>query len=308
MHLGVVFHRLLANGRIQIDLEEGLLDGLKGASIPVTEIDPFGYRTSGRPGYPRTLTAEVERQPVQLVCHIWPPRSTEDEFRLATRNGRERQGFYVYRGDRLLSFGGWLDVTHPGDERILGRVALEYDEIAAHVRMNPEKSSITLDSVLGRAVRAASDEDGDFGTYLVHLEESHKAARRRKRERKPSIAPDKGFPRRLRAAIGEQLEYDESFGPVSIRWRKLPAAAFFDVDLPSRTIWLNNQYRRLLVAEGTGGLNDAPLVKALIYLLTRNVFMGQYLGSKDKDDIALWQAVLGAAIEEERSRWEEADG
>lgn len=307
VHLGVVFHRLLADGRIRIDLEEGLLDGASGAPIPVKPIDPFGYRSSGRPGYPRTLTAKLDSGPVQLICHVWPPRSTEDEFRLGTRNGREMQGFFVYRGDRLLAFGGWLDVTHVGDERSLGRIALEYDEIIDHVRMNPEKSSIKFDSVLGRALRSASDDGGDFSSYLSQLEESYKAARRRNRVRKPAIAPDKGFPRRLRSAIADELEFDQSYGSVSIRWKRLEAGTFLDVDLPNRTVWLNNQYRQVLVPDRAGGLNDAPLIKALVYLLTREVFMGQYLGAKDKDDVALWQAVLGAAVEEESSRWEQND-
>jgi hypothetical protein len=307
MHLGVVFHRLLDDGRIKIELEEGLLDGERGAPIPVRGIDPFGYRSSGHPGYPRKLTAEISGNPVHLICHVWPPRSTDDEFRLGRRSGGEMQGFYVYRGDRLLSFGSWLDVTHAGDEKTFGRVALEYHQIANHVRMNPEKSSITFDARLGRAIRAASDDDGDFGSYLGDLEETYRTARRRSRERKPSVAPDKGFPRRLRNAIANELDYDETFGPVSIRWKKLRSGSFFDVDLPNRTVWLNNQYRKVLVSEGAGGLNDAPVIKALVYLLTRDVFMGQYLGSKDKDNIALWQAVLDAAVEAESSRLESGD-
>lgn len=307
VHLGVVFHRLLDDGRIKIDLEEGWLDAERGAPIPVRGINPFGYRASGRPGYPRTLTTHVSGHPVQVTCHIWPPRSTEEEFRLGHRSGGEMQGFYVYRGDRLLSFGSWLDVTHAADDKGFGRVALEYDQVADHVRMNPEKSSITFDAVLGRALRAASDGEGDLSTFLTDLEDTYKTARRRNRERKPSVAPDKGFPQRLRSAIANELEYDESFAPVSIRWKKLPTGSFFDIDLPNRTVWLNNQYRKVLVSEGAGGLNDAPVIKALVYLLTRDVFMGQYLGSKDKDNIALWQAVLDAAIEAESSRLEPDD-
>lgn len=307
VHLGVVFHRLLTDGRVRIDLEEALLAGDRGAPIPVAPIDPFGYRASGRPGYPRTLTAELGNHPIQVLCHVWPPRSTEDEFRLGTRNGRDMQGFYVYRGDRLLSFGDWHDVTHAADDKTFGRVILEYDQIAENVRMNPEKSSITFDAALGRTLRSAADAEGDFSSFLTDLQESHKAARRRNRERKPTVAPDKGFARRLRSAIGEELEYDQSFAPVSIRWKKLASGTFLDVDLPGRTIWLNNQYRPLLVTQGAGGLNDAPLIKTLVYLLSRDIFMSQYLGSKDKDDIALWQALLGAAVEEEQSRWEESD-
>jgi hypothetical protein len=307
LHLGIVFHRLLADGRIRIDLEEGLLQGAGGAPIPVKPIDPFGYHASGRPGYPRTLSADLDGRSVRLRCHVWPAKSTEDEFRLGSRFGREKQGFYVYRGDRLLSFGSWVDVTHDADDRGFGRVELEYDDIVAHVRMNPEKSSIKFDSLLGRVLRSASDDNGNFSTYLADLADSYKAARRRSRVRKPSIAPDKGFPRKLRSVIGSELEFDESYGSVSIRWKRLEAGMFLHVDLPNRTVWLNSQYRRLLVPDAAGGLNDAPLIKALVYLLTRDVFMGQYLGSKDRDNVALWQAVLGAAVDEEWSRLEKSD-
>jgi hypothetical protein len=34
----------------------------------------------------------------------------------------------------------------------------------------------------------------------------------------------------------------------------------------------------------------------LLYLLTHHVFEGQILGSRDKDEIALWKSVLGAAV------------
>jgi len=37
------------------------------------------------------------------------------------------------------------------------------------------------------------------------------------------------------------------------------------------------------------------MMKALLYLLTHHVFEGQYLGVKDRDEIALWKSVLGAA-------------
>jgi hypothetical protein len=306
LHLGVVFHRLLADGTVRIDLEDGLLDGACGALLPIRAIDPFGYRVTGRPGYPRTLTTNLDGRSVSVICHVWPPRSSEDEFRLGMTSPRDTQGLYVYRGDRLLSFGNWLDITHVSDEKAFGRVIIEYEDIDDHVRMNPEKSSITFDSVLGRAVRAASDENGNLTTFFADLEDSYKVARRRSRERKPSVAPDKGFPIGLRKAIGQQLDFDQAVGPVSIRWRRLPGDSFFDIDFDERTVWLNNLYRRSLVSEGAGGLNDAPVIKALVYLLTRDVFMGQYLGSKDKDNIALWQAVLNAAAQEEWSRLEQA--
>ena len=75
----------------------------------------------------------------------------------------------------------------------------------------------------------------------------------------------------------------------------MPEGEFFDVDLAAKTLWLNNRYRSLFAPHG-GSLNDAPVIKALLYLLTHHVFEGQLLGSRDKDEILLWKSVLGAAV------------
>ena len=79
-----------------------------------------------------------------------------------------------------------------------------------------------------------------------------------------------------------------------LQWQQMPEGEFLDVDYPQRTVWLNTRYRSLFAPEG-GSLNDAPVMKALLYLLTHHVFEGQYLGAKDRDEIALWKSVLGAA-------------
>ena len=61
------------------------------------------------------------------------------------------------------------------------------------------------------------------------------------------------------------------------------------LDRDKQTLWLNNRYRKNLLNGRRGGLNDLPLLKSLIYLLTENVFEGSHHGPKDKDNIALWQ-------------------
>ena len=119
-------------------------------------------------------------------------------------------------------------------------------------------------------------------------------SRRRRRSRQPAIAPDKGFAPQLRRTISDELPMLGG-RPLQVRWTRLPIGEFLSVDYPERTLWLNDRYRSLY-APGHGGLNDAPLVKALLYLMTHHVFEGQHLGSRDKDEIALWQTVLGAAV------------
>ena len=44
----------------------------------------------------------------------------------------------------------------------------------------------------------------------------------------------------------------------------MPTGEFLDVDLPGKTLWLNSRYRGLFAPDG-GSLNDAPVLKALMY-------------------------------------------
>ena len=55
----------------------------------------------------------------------------------------------------------------------------------------------------------------------------------------------------------------------------------------------------MLTGDDRGSLNDAPVLKTLLYLLMEEVFKGAYLGSRGKDSIELWQQVLTAAAEVE---------
>ena len=88
---------------------------------------------------------------------------------------------------------------------------------------------------------------------------------------------------------------------MSIRWAPLTESQFFEVDLEERTLWLNKRYRSVLLRGYAGSLNDLPVMKALLYLLFEEVFTGEYLGPRDKDNIEMWQAILKRAADVEAS-------
>nr|BFE83839.1 hypothetical protein GCM10020093_064400 [Planobispora longispora] len=48
-------------------------------------------------------------------------------------------------------------------------------------------------------------------------------------------------------------------------------------------------------------MNDAPLTKALLYLVAEDLFRGEYLGARDKDNIELYQEILTAAAKSEQA-------
>ena len=304
-HLGLVFHRILAAGQIRIVLDvEDVSTGVTGATFNVVPIDPFGYTHTGYVGYPKTLAASSHGRPLILDCHIWPGRSHAKEFRLEGGQSAEiYQGFYFYRNDRLLQIGGWNQTHHGDREYQLARIAVNIDDgWAGHLRMNPEKSAIAADPQFTETVAEARAEDGaTFPDFLADARETYKQSRKRNRERSRTVAPGKGFHPALRRVLDDELEYLAGVEPFDIRWKNLEGAMFLEVDREHRTLWLNKAYRMAVTGDDHGSLNDAPMLKALLYLLTQEVFKGAWLGPRDKDNVELWQHVITAAARAERS-------
>ena len=295
-HLGVIFHRLLADQRLHIDvLVDELDEAIMGIGVPVLPIDPFGYASSGHPDYPKVLVAMAGDTRAKLTCHVWPAKSDITGFRIGTKSGEQFQGFYIYRNDRLLQVGGWSDTATPSPARQLARIVMEdVEAIGSFLTMNPEKSGLKFEPIFHDAIsRAAADDGTTFIEYLQDSESIYTDANKRKRRRKPVIRPDKGFAAALRKRIGSELPfiYGDS---VDVKWQRMPIEEFFDVDLPNKTLWLNSHYRPLF-APYRGSLNDAPVLKALMFLLTHHLFEGQQFGARDKDEIALWKSILAAA-------------
>lgn len=296
-HLGVTFHRLLADQRLRIDvLVDELGDALAAPGVPVLPIDPFAYRKSGHPDYPKVLVAKAADTRVDLTCHVWPAKSDVTGFRIGTKSGEQFQGFYIYRNDRLLQVGGWSHTATRSAARQLARIVLDDTEaIGSFLTLNPEKSGLKFEPVFHDAISHAVASDGTtFMEYLQDAESVFTDANKRRRKRKPAITPNKGFTPAVRKKVGIELPLIDGVS-LDLKWRRMPAGEFFDVDLPVKTLWLNSRYRTLFAPSG-GSLNDAPVLKALLYLLTHHVFEGQHLGSRDKDEIAVWQSVLGAAV------------
>jgi hypothetical protein len=296
-HLGVTYHRLLADGRLHLDvLVDEVTEALMAPGVPVLPIDPFAYVASGHPAYPKILVAKAGTARAKLHCHIWPARSDVTGFRMGRKSGDQFQGFYIYRSDRLLQVGGWSDTANPSKARQLARVALDAgDAIGPFLMMNPEKSGLKFEPSFYDAIHRAAASDGTtFADYLEDAETVYATAHKRDFRRRPVIRPDKGVAPVVRRQINRELTFLDG-DPLDLKWTRLSEKEFFDVDLPGKTLWLNSRYRSLFVPR-RGGLNDAPVLKALMFLLTHHLFEGQHLGSRDKDTIALMKSILSAAV------------
>ena len=99
--LSLLFHRLMADGRLSLHVGRRLL----------SPMDPYLRRnplTQDR-GF-EDLEHDGHRIRVNPVVLPHPSRLSREESLLASGPGGllGRQGFYVYRGDRLVVAGGWL--------------------------------------------------------------------------------------------------------------------------------------------------------------------------------------------------------
>lgn len=300
-YLGLVFHRLIDDGTIAIEVDvEDIQLQETGPPQQVSPIDPFGYGRSGRSDYPRTVQLEVDSGCIQLECHIWPPQSRARAYKVPSLLGHKGQGFYFYRNDRLLQIGGWNGLYQPHSHHQLARVAVEFDDtLSHHLKMNPEKTQIRASDTLLRVIEAGNNDGFDLNVYREDAAQKQRESRTRPGTRQKVLPPGKGFAPAVRKAIGTELEFIVGEPPVDIRWQNIESETLFEIDRANRTIAVNSKYRWALIGHHGSSLNDAPLMKAMLYLLLKDLFEGEYLGPKEKDNLHLWQTILTAAASKE---------
>jgi hypothetical protein len=128
-HLGMTFARFLKSGQ-RSNFSKGPRIALSVNGAPVRPWDPF--LTSN----PSTLPEQEQWLPVgdaavRVIPYVLPPkrRLTEDEYEQGggPRGWLDQQGFYVYRNDRLILAGDWLQL--PGfrkdEKHILARISVD---------------------------------------------------------------------------------------------------------------------------------------------------------------------------------------
>lgn len=110
-HLSLTFHRFIENGSLSI----------KVGGTPITPWNPF--LPSAQDGYKKELPTSSEcNGKVQIHGMVMPHRSyfSDAEYREAGfgKGWTQMQGFYIYRGDRLLTAGGWLGLKSDGSSML----------------------------------------------------------------------------------------------------------------------------------------------------------------------------------------------
>jgi len=301
--LGLLFHRLLEKDAAAITVDVWDADEQEaGLAHRLEPIDPFCHARSGHPGYPKTLLARHRGRDVALRCHIWPGGSDAPEFRLHGKPVDAFQGFYLYRNDRLLMTGGWAGVTNETKALNLARVAVDIEDHLDGFTISMEKSGVHLVPDLVHAIERAAAPDGTtFRGYLDGATEAFKSSNRRVRRRTPILPPGQGLHPKVKRAIERESPVLDGEEPVRIKWTRFSTDDFVHVDREARTLWLNNRYRGTVLNGATAGVNDAPLVKTLLFLVFEDLFRGQAMGAKDKENQHFWNEVLTAAAQAQQT-------
>lgn len=134
-HLGMTFGRFLTSGRAR---PRKRTVALTINSTPVAAWDPF--MLSHKATLPRPIEKlEIDGQRVVVRPYVLPPKRqlTDDEYRAGAgpRGWLEQQGFYVYRNDRLIVPGEWLEL--PGfrkdEKHVMARIAVELPAALDHL-------------------------------------------------------------------------------------------------------------------------------------------------------------------------------
>ena len=303
LHLGLQLHRFLERPDFNITIAvEDVHSGEEYMNFGVQPLNPFGYPVAGAPSYPKTLTMNLPSLgSLALDCHIWTPKSNLDEYR-AVGTVTEKQGFYFYRNDRLVQAGGWNNYRQPEQHLALARIAIDLPDVRTDVfRMTVKKDGVDVSPEFVTSLDDAVAADGTtFSGYIQAALEVYKTARKHSGvKRNPAIAPGSGVDKKVKRAIAGELELIPGEEPIDIRWEEFDTEDFFEVDRENRLIRLNKLYRSSINGGRRGGLNDAPMIKALMYVLLRDVFTKEHTGPREKDNLSLWQEILTAAAEAE---------
>lgn len=295
--LGLTFHRLLADGRIRISLEE--MDeesGDTGAPRAVKAIDPFAFERWGAVGYPRALTGQLASgAAIEGKCFILPPGVVSSASQPLGRRRSEAQGLFVYRNDRLLQAGGWLGLRtdSPADLQ-LARIALDIGDNALDaVAINPEKRGVVLRPAAVQALESAVIDGFTLRSFWDDARGALAESRQRELKAQPVAVPGKGAPAGLRAVFDRTVGVrGEADAGVSFDWADMPNGQLFAFEPVTGTVFLNSRHREQLERDAT----QFEVLKTSLFFSLQEHAGKERIGPTTVETVNAMQAAFAASM------------
>lgn len=302
IHLGLTFHRFIACG-LQIFTDAALeVNGEGGFAIPILPLNPFGYPQSADSEYPKEFNIDLHGLPsLRCIAHIWPANQNSSGYILGGGSVAKRQGFFFYRNGRLIQAGGWNGwrVADAEPHLSLARIEVELQpEFDAQFRLNVQKSSVDVPEEFRTAL---DNRQCPIGKFVRRADEIYR--------KKTTIeyvfvpVPGRGFDGKIRRRAATYLAGNKlPQKGVSITWKRLNSEQFFEIDRATGSIYLNANYRQDILRGLPASLNDAPMLKTLLFLLLRDDLMKERESRQSSERQKEFNDMLMLALTEEQER------
>lgn len=177
-HLSLVFHKFLSKKNLKIYINEKRVAPANPFCIPKST-DSLGSTLDFQEDVTGTQSgAAGNDKPVQVKGYLIPHPSrftSAEELRKVSPHGdfQSYQGIYVYRGNRLLSWGDWYRMLPRNQANRLARVEVELPNVLDHAwRLDIKKSRIELPTLFRSWIKpkvealAAKSQDTHHGRAI----------------------------------------------------------------------------------------------------------------------------------------------
>lgn len=169
-HLRMVFHRFIERNRLNIHMNGRKLQAW----------DPF---LKGADGVQIVANETLSDGKVKVKCHVLPHLSKltmEERKEARVDDWYQLQGFYIYRGNRLLLFGDWLGLFPKNEHYKNARILVDIPNSMDHDWKIDIKKSTATPSVsvrkdlvrLGKLTRLAAGNVHRFRGNQIRLDDS----------------------------------------------------------------------------------------------------------------------------------------
>jgi hypothetical protein len=109
------------------------------------------------------------------------------------------------------------------------------------------------------------------------------------------VAPGAGIPQAVQDAIDDEWPLLGD-APVNVAWKSLSTNDFFELDRSSRTVWLNQKFKPMLVANAEQDV--PPIISTLVYFLLEPSIRAESISPKTEQFLLLWKRALTQAAKE----------
>jgi hypothetical protein len=304
-HLGLCFHRFLEDKKLNIYMDtQELNENIHGIKDEIEALNPFSYPVSGQEDYPKKFKANIDGVGgLRFEAHIWPANSDLKNYKLGGRTS-SRQGFYFYRNDRLIQTGGWNGVVQDENEPhgSLARVRIDLpSKYDSEFGLNVQKSAVIVPTSFVAAVTGSQADDRD--TFQGFRRKADKVYRKKDKgahKYLPAV-PSGGLPNSVvKKARALLLKNNVKSKHVDFVWEHFETGDLFYIDQTDGIIYLNKAYRKVLLRGSHGSKSDLPLLKILIFFLTKEDFNKVRMSSKRREELEVLNKLLTDAAKLER--------